>query len=77
MLTAVEYLKTKSKMTHNCLSLCSNCVLNKHNNGKGVNCAEFESKYPEEAVEKLKGGERKRRKEKEKEFHLPLSLLKH
>lgn len=53
MLTAVEYLKTKSKMTHNCLSLCSNCVLNKHNNGKGVNCAEFESKYPEEAVEKV------------------------
>lgn len=48
-MTAVEYLKTKQRMTKNC-SLCNNCKLSYCNNGKDIPCGDFEMCHSEEAI---------------------------
>lgn len=48
---AVEYLKTKNRMTNNCEAYCFNCLLGSGLNGQKVTCKRLEIEFPEEAVE--------------------------
>lgn len=48
---AVEYLKQRTRMNHNCdIGMCQTCELGSNYNGRTVGCETFESEYPEEAV---------------------------
>lgn len=54
-MTAIEYMKIKSRITRpdnygECDIPCDCCPLSSDNNGKGVLCTSLELKYPEEAV---------------------------
>lgn len=56
-LSVAEYLRAKARMTNAdgggiCSISCRKCPLDGGSNGKGVNCVEFESKFPE-AAEKV------------------------
>lgn len=48
---AVEYLKAKGRMTNTCNIGCNNCLLSTQNNGKNLDCSNFENEFPELAVE--------------------------
>ena len=48
---AVDYLKTRGRMTKNCNISCGMCPLDYNNNKKDTVCSKFENNYPEEAVE--------------------------
>ena len=49
---AVKYLKTKGKMTENCINMtCDNCPLSYNDNGLNLGCSTLEKLYPEKAVE--------------------------
>jgi len=50
-MNAVEYLKIKGRMTKNCTINCTKCPFDDSNSSKHIDCMEFESKYPEQAVE--------------------------
>lgn len=47
---ALEYFKTKNKMTNNCKVNCDICPLSYDNNSKGISCGKFETFYPNEAI---------------------------
>ena len=47
---ALEYFKTKNKMTNNCKVNCDICPLSYDNNSKGIGCSKFETFYPNEAI---------------------------
>lgn len=56
MMDAVEYLKTKARMTKRgdgavCNISCKDCPIGIDNNGVETNCRKLESYYPEKAVE--------------------------
>lgn len=48
-----NYLNEKARMTDNCLryTACVKCRLGYSGNGKTLNCIDFESKYPDKAIE--------------------------
>ena len=51
-MTAIEYLKAKSRMTKNCSGIdCTECPFSRYNNGEDYNCAELERNQPEKAIE--------------------------
>lgn len=50
-MTAIEYLKTKARMTNKCGIECYDCPLSFSNNGIGESCRALERNYPEKAVE--------------------------
>ena len=51
-MTAIEYLKAKSRMTNKCgIVSCPTCPLGKSNNGEGGSCRNLEGGYPAKAVE--------------------------
>lgn len=55
-MTAVEYFKEKKRMVrlndlNTCELECNKCPLSEENNGKDMNCADFEMNYPEIAVD--------------------------
>lgn len=47
---AVEYLKEKLRMTHNCYGSCPNCLLSSYNNGTKKSCVTFEAENTKQAV---------------------------
>ena len=49
-MNALEYLKTKGRMTNTCGIDCNNCPLAYKNNGKSVQCTVLEKQYSDEAV---------------------------
>lgn len=46
MISAVDYLKSKGRMTDNCNINCNECTLHSKREG----CAKFETNHPDEAV---------------------------
>lgn len=50
-MTAIEYLKTKNKMTDECGIDCVECPLCYANNGERCDCSILERKHPEKAIE--------------------------
>ena len=50
-MNAVDYLKVKGRMTKDCTINCTKCPFDDSNSSKHIDCMEFESKYPEQAVE--------------------------
>lgn len=48
---AVEFIKTKARMTGSCGIDCRKCPIYDANNGTGLDCLEFMQKYPEKTVE--------------------------
>lgn len=50
---AVKYLKEKSRMGNGCKAyeVCEICPLSENENGRDLECNDFELDYPEEAVE--------------------------
>lgn len=51
IMTAIEYLKAKARMTNKCGIECYDCPLSFSNNGIGESCRALERNYPEKAVE--------------------------
>ena len=49
-MNALDYLKTKKRMTNNCKINCNECSLGGENNGKDISCGTLEKKYPQEAI---------------------------
>lgn len=49
-MTAIEYLKAKSRMTNEC-GICDECPLCYDNNGESCGCLILEYKHPEKTVE--------------------------
>lgn len=47
---AIEYFKTKDRMTRRCCINCKDCKLSPDNNGKDISCYGFESEFPEQAI---------------------------
>ena len=47
---ALEYFKTKDRMTSKCCINCKDCKLSPDNNGKDISCYGFESEYTEQAI---------------------------
>lgn len=45
-----EKLRMTKKRRHICEIVCADCPLNNENNGTGVSCKDFESRYPEKAI---------------------------
>lgn len=50
-MSAMEYFKTKNRMTNKCTMLCRECPLNCYNNGTKFECDELETISPEKAIE--------------------------
>lgn len=50
-MNAVDYLKIKARITKVCTIHCDDCPFGSDNNGTENDCTNFESKYPEQAVE--------------------------
>ena len=50
-MTAIEYIKAKSRMTKKCGIDCTECPFSRYNNGEDYNCTELERNQPEKAVE--------------------------
>lgn len=48
---AIDYLKEKGRMTKDCTIHCADCPFEYDNNGTENNCTNFDSKYPEQAIE--------------------------
>lgn len=55
-MSAIEYLKTKQKLTNGCHTqqACKKCKLKQAMGGKGIDCIQFEQQYPEQAIEIIK-----------------------
>lgn len=52
MITALEYLKAKQRISKGCnIAACGSCPLGSINNGLNVICSVLERKYPEKAIE--------------------------
>ena len=49
-MTAIEYLKEKSRMTKECHILCKDCPVSDHNNGIQGGCGILQNEHPEKAV---------------------------
>jgi len=49
-MTAIEYLKERSRLTDNCAIDCNDCVLGRTKNGTKHDCDAFQLLYPEIAV---------------------------
>ena len=47
---AIEYLKTRTRMTKNCEMDCDECLLGCNKNSRGVSCSGLEIYHPEEAI---------------------------
>ena len=51
---AVKYIKERNRHTNKTGSICNinciDCILSKTNNGRGVTCQTFETRYTDEAV---------------------------
>ena len=47
---AIEYLKTRKRMTKNCRIDCDECLLGSKYNGRNINCTPLETLYPNEAI---------------------------
>ena len=47
---AIEYLKTRTRMTNNCTINCDECLLHYKNNDKELYCNKLEEYYPNEAI---------------------------
>lgn len=47
---ALNYLKTKKRMTKNCRIDCDECLLGNKYNGRNINCFLLESLYSDEAI---------------------------
>lgn len=48
---ALEYLKTRKRMTKNCRVDCDECLLGSKYNGRNINCIPLESLYSDEAIQ--------------------------
>lgn len=48
---AIEYLKTRKRMTKNCRIDCDECLLGSKYNGRKINCTLLESLYSDEAIQ--------------------------
>lgn len=49
-MTAIEFLKEKTRMTNSCNIMCADCKLADINNGMKVNCKDLQNFYPEATV---------------------------
>lgn len=47
---ALQYLKTKGRMTNSCQIDCCNCLMAYKNNGRSVQCTVLEREYSDEAI---------------------------
>ena len=47
---AIEYLKTRTRMTSNCTIKCDECLLHYKNNNHELYCNKLEEYYPNEAI---------------------------
>ena len=50
-ISAIEYFKTKSRMTKKCVINCQECPLSNLNNGTNFGCAQLEANNPKKAIE--------------------------
>lgn len=50
-MSAMEYFKTKDRMTKGCSIDCYECGFHANNNGKNAPCRSLEIAYPETAIE--------------------------
>ena len=48
---AIEYLKTRTRMTSNCTVNCDECLLHYKNNNKELYCNKLEEYYPKVAIQ--------------------------
>ena len=53
-MTALEYLKTKARMTNNCTISCKQCYFHQVEDLKEYTCFTFQTKHPEKAIEIVK-----------------------
>lgn len=51
MITALEYLKIKNRMTNTCKINCDDCAFYFENSGENIGCRRFELKFPERVIE--------------------------
>jgi hypothetical protein len=49
-MTALEYFRTKQRMTNSCTLSCFECNLSFNKNGLKKNCDELEWQHPEQAI---------------------------
>lgn len=49
-MTAIEYLKEKSRMSKKCKIRCTDCPLSDRNNGMQIGCGLLQVEHPEKAV---------------------------
>lgn len=72
MMKAIDYFKTKNRMTKGCTIDCDSCLLSSSANPKEEMCTEFEIEYPQEAIkivqDWLERNPNKTRKERLLEF---------
>ena len=47
---AIEYLKTRTRMTKNCEMDCDECLLGCNKNSRGISCSGLEIYHPKEAI---------------------------
>ena len=50
-MNAIDYLKEKGRMTKDCTIHCDDCPFYYDNNGTENDCTNFDSLYPEQAIE--------------------------
>lgn len=48
---ALNYLKTRKRMTKNCGMDCDECLLGCNKNSRGVSCSGLETNYPKVAIQ--------------------------
>lgn len=51
MMTAIEYLRAKQRMTKKCTMICNECPFSINNNASGCFCLDFERNNAEKAIE--------------------------